>query len=125
MLRAKGSWQRSKKECAQCMAESKACSPSTFHPVSRPRVTWRAKDATTETSRAFRVWGFIGAPEEFSWSRGSTRFRKSQTRGDRGLNFALLEGYHTSLMKGAIRLLLFVEMNPVAVDVNIHPQSAR
>src|SRR5260221_4384583 len=41
---------------------------------------------------------------------------------NRGLNFALLEGYHTSLMKGRYPVCcLFLEVDPAAVDVNIHP----
>ena len=41
---------------------------------------------------------------------------------NRGLNYALIEGYHTSLMKGRYPVCcLFLEMNPAAVDVNIHP----
>jgi len=41
---------------------------------------------------------------------------------NRGLNFALLEGYHTALMKGRYPVCsLFIEIAPAAVDVNIHP----
>ncbi|MEO6182286.1 MAG: DNA mismatch repair protein MutL, partial [Verrucomicrobiota bacterium] len=41
---------------------------------------------------------------------------------NRGLNFALLEGYHTALMKGRYPVCcLFLEINPAEVDVNIHP----
>ena len=41
---------------------------------------------------------------------------------NRGLNFALLEGYHTALMKGRYPVCcLFLEIDPAAVDVNIHP----
>jgi DNA mismatch repair ATPase MutL len=41
---------------------------------------------------------------------------------NRGLNFALLEGYHTALMKGRYPVCcLFIEVNPAEVDVNIHP----
>ena len=41
---------------------------------------------------------------------------------NRGLNFALLEGYHTALMKGRYPVCcLFLEIDPGAVDVNIHP----
>ena len=41
---------------------------------------------------------------------------------NRGLNFALMEGYHTALMKGRFPVCcLFLEINPAAVDVNIHP----
>jgi len=45
---------------------------------------------------------------------------------NRGLNYALTEGYHTSLMKGRYPLCcLFVEIDPALVDVNIHRRSAR
>jgi DNA mismatch repair protein MutL len=41
---------------------------------------------------------------------------------NRGLNFALLEGYHTALMKGRYPVCcLFLEVDPATVDVNIHP----
>jgi DNA mismatch repair protein MutL len=41
---------------------------------------------------------------------------------NRGINFALMEGYHTALMKGRYPICcLFLEINPAAVDVNIHP----
>ena len=41
---------------------------------------------------------------------------------NRGINFALLEGYHTALMKGRYPIAcLFLEIDPAAVDVNIHP----
>jgi DNA mismatch repair protein MutL len=41
---------------------------------------------------------------------------------NRGLNFALIEGYHTSLMKGRYPVgCLFIEIDPALVDVNIHP----
>lgn len=38
------------------------------------------------------------------------------------LNYALREGYHTALMKGQHPVtFLFIEMDPAAVDVNVHP----
>src|SRR5262249_9765165 len=41
---------------------------------------------------------------------------------NRGLNFALIEGYHTALMKGRYPVCcLFLEVDPATVDVNIHP----
>ncbi len=41
---------------------------------------------------------------------------------NRGINYALIEGYHTSLMKGRYPVCcLFLEIDPAAVDVNIHP----
>jgi DNA mismatch repair protein MutL len=41
---------------------------------------------------------------------------------NRGINHALIEGYHTALMKGRFPVCcLFLEIDPAAVDVNIHP----
>ena len=41
---------------------------------------------------------------------------------NRGVNYALIEGYHNSLMKGRYPVCcLFLEIDPAAVDVNIHP----
>ena len=41
---------------------------------------------------------------------------------NRTLHFGLLEGYHNSLMKGRYPVaILFLEMDPAGVDVNIHP----
>jgi len=38
------------------------------------------------------------------------------------INFALREGYHTALMKGQHPVtFLFLDMDPAAVDVNVHP----
>ncbi len=42
------------------------------------------------------------------------------------LNYALREGYHTALMKGQHPVtFLFIDMDPAAVDVNVHPVEAR
>jgi DNA mismatch repair protein MutL len=81
-------------------------------------------DPSSHASAAlFRVWGFIGAP---GVSRGTRQdqhiFVNRRPVENRGLNFALLEGYHTALMKGRYPVCcLFLEINPAAVDVNIHP----
>ncbi len=70
-----------------------------------------------------RVWGFIGAP---GVSRGNRQdqhlFVNRRPVENRGLNYALLEGYHTSLMKGRYPVCcLFLELDPSEVDVNVHP----
>jgi DNA mismatch repair protein MutL len=72
---------------------------------------------------AFRVWGFIGAPGVSRATREDQHvFVNRRPIENRGLNYALLEGYHTSLMKGRYPLCcLFVEIPPGEVDVNIHP----
>ena len=71
----------------------------------------------------FRLWGFIGAPGVSRSTRDDQHlFVNRRPVENRGLNFALLEGYHTSLMKGRYPVCcLFVELDPAAVDVNIHP----
>lgn len=71
----------------------------------------------------FRVWGFIGAPGVSRGSRDEQHlFVNRRPVENRGLNFALLEGYHTALMKGRYPVCcLFLEIDPAAVDVNIHP----
>lgn len=71
----------------------------------------------------FRVWGFIGAPGISRATREDQHlFVNRRPVENRGLNYALLEGYHTALMKGRYPVCcLFVELDPAAVDVNIHP----
>jgi DNA mismatch repair protein MutL len=72
---------------------------------------------------AFRLWGFIGAPGVSRATREDQHvFVNRRPVENRGINFALLEGYHTALMKGRYPVCcLFLEIDPAAVDVNIHP----
>jgi DNA mismatch repair protein MutL len=72
---------------------------------------------------AIRLWGFIGAPGVSRATRQDQHiFINRRPVENRGLNFALLEGYHTALMKGRYPVCcLFLEIAPAAVDVNIHP----
>ncbi len=78
---------------------------------------------TAPTSNAFQVWGFIGAPGVSRSTREDQHlFVNRRPVENRGLNFALMEGYHNSLMKGKFPVCcLFIEVNPAGVDVNIHP----
>ena len=70
-----------------------------------------------------RVWGFIGTPGVSRATREDQHvFVNRRPVENRGINFALLEGYHTALMKGRYPVCcLFLEISPAAVDVNIHP----
>jgi DNA mismatch repair protein MutL len=72
---------------------------------------------------SMRVWGFIGAPGVSRSTREDQHlFVNRRPVENRGLNYALAEGYHTALMKGRFPLCcLFVEIDPALVDVNIHP----
>ncbi|MFO1477506.1 MAG: DNA mismatch repair endonuclease MutL [Verrucomicrobiota bacterium] len=74
-------------------------------------------------AREFRLWGFIGAPGVSRSTREDQHlFVNRRPVENRGLNFALMEGYHTALMKGRYPVCcLFLEIDPAAVDVNIHP----
>ena len=81
-----------------------------------------APDSNTRTA-GLRIWGFIGAP---GVSRGNRQdqhlFVNRRPIESRGLNYALLEGYHTALMKGRYPVCcLFLELDPGYVDVNVHP----
>ena len=82
-----------------------------------------AEAGTPTVVEQLRVWGFIGAPGVSRATREDQHlFVNRRPVENRGLNFALLEGYHTALMKGRYPVCcLFLELDPAAVDVNIHP----
>ena len=70
-----------------------------------------------------RTWGLIGAPGVSRSTRANQHlFVNRRPIENRSLNRALIEGYHTALMKGQFPLCcLFIEIDPGEVDVNIHP----
>ena len=70
-----------------------------------------------------RIWGLIGSPGVSRATRESQFvFVNRRPVENRGVNYALIEGYHNSLMKGRYPVCcLFIEIDPAAVDVNIHP----
>ena len=74
-------------------------------------------------SPGLRVWGYIGQPGVSRGNRDQHHvFVNRRPIENRGINFALLEGYHTALMKGRYPVCcLFIEIDPARVDVNIHP----
>jgi DNA mismatch repair protein MutL len=73
--------------------------------------------------KPFRVWGVIGAPGVSRSTREDQHlFVNRRPVENRGLNFAMIEGYHNSLMKSRYPVCcLFIELDPADVDVNIHP----
>jgi DNA mismatch repair protein MutL len=83
----------------------------------------QAGDEEDITPSTLRLWGFMGAPGVSRGSRDEQHlFVNRRPVENRGLNFALLEGYHTALMKGRYPVCcLFLEVDPASVDVNIHP----
>jgi DNA mismatch repair protein MutL len=80
-------------------------------------------EASGPGDRVLHLWGVIGAPGVSRSTRDDQHlFVNRRPVENRGLNFALLEGYHTALMKGRYPVCcLFLELNPDEVDVNIHP----
>ena len=70
-----------------------------------------------------KLHGFIGKPGVSRAARHEELFFINQRPVEnRTLHFGLLEGYHNSLMKGRYPVaILFLEMDPSGVDVNIHP----
>jgi DNA mismatch repair protein MutL len=81
------------------------------------------KPAPGQSSAGLRVWGLIGSPGVSRATRdGQFTYVNRRPVENRGLNYALIEGYHNSLMKGRYPVCcLFLEIDPAAVDVNIHP----
>ena len=70
-----------------------------------------------------KIWGLIGSPGVSRATRESQFvFVNRRPVENRGINYALIEGYHNALMKGRYPVCcLFLEIDPAAVDVNIHP----
>ena len=82
-----------------------------------------ATDEIANLKSRIRIWGLIGSPGISRATRESQFvFVNRRPVENRGVNYALIEGYHTSLMKGRYPVCcLFLEIDPAAVDVNIHP----
>jgi len=69
------------------------------------------------------VSGFIGKPGVSRSTRTQQIiFINGRAVENSTIHYALREGYHTALMKGQYPVTyLFIEMDPAAVDVNVHP----
>ncbi len=70
-----------------------------------------------------QITGFIGKPGISRADRSQQHiFVNGRPVENKGINYALREGYHTALMRGQFPVtFLFVEIDPALVDVNIHP----
>ena len=75
------------------------------------------------SSAQVRVKGFVGRAGVSRQSRDQQLlFVNGRAIENPVLNVALREGYHTALMKGQYPVtFLFLEIDPAAVDVNVHP----
>lgn len=74
-------------------------------------------------SGGVRVHGFIARPGVSRANRSDEYlFVNNRPVDAKSIHFALLEGYHTALMKGRYPVaFIFVELDPTQVDVNVHP----
>jgi DNA mismatch repair protein MutL len=81
------------------------------------------KSAAENPQPKIQIWGLIGSPGVSRATRdGQFVFVNRRPVENRGVNYALIEGYHNALMKGRFPVCcLFLEIDPAAVDVNIHP----
>ena len=72
---------------------------------------------------AIRISGLIGQPGVSRQTRAQQIvFVNGRAIESPVLSAALREGYHTALMKGQYPVtFLFIELDPAAVDVNVHP----
>jgi len=80
-------------------------------------------EVADEEIGGIRLRGFIGKPGVSRSSRAHQLiFINGRAVENPTVNFALREGYHTALMKGQHAVtFLFLDMDPAAVDVNVHP----
>jgi len=69
------------------------------------------------------IRGLIGKPGVSRSTRAQqVVFVNGRAVENSTINYALREGYHTALMKGQHPVtFLFIDMDPAAVDVNVHP----
>ncbi|MBS1249403.1 MAG: DNA mismatch repair protein MutL [Chloroflexi bacterium] len=88
--------------------------------IARQMITVLAEDDT------LKVTGFISPPDLTRSNRREILFFvNGRPVSDFALTKALTHAYHTMLMKGRYPLaVLFLEMPPQAVDVNVHPTKA-
>ncbi|HWL51499.1 MAG TPA: DNA mismatch repair endonuclease MutL [Chthoniobacteraceae bacterium] len=72
---------------------------------------------------AVRLHGFLARPSVSRSTRSQQHvFVNGRAVENATINHALREGYHTTLMKGQYPITyLFLEIDPAAVDVNVHP----
>ncbi|MDQ2824411.1 MAG: DNA mismatch repair endonuclease MutL [Verrucomicrobiota bacterium] len=103
--------------------------PSTAELIDRLRDLYgselvaRLLPVNTTISSLVRVTGFIGRAGVSRQTRDQQLlFVNGRAIENPVLNAALREGYHTALMRGQYPVtFLFLEIDPAAVDVNVHP----
>ena len=85
---------------------------------------WRGSVLPLEVEDGgMRLRGYLGRPGVSRATRAEQiLFVNGRPVQSMSLNAALLEGYHNALMRGRFPVaVLFLEMDPAGVDVNVHP----
>ncbi len=121
-----------------------ACPQAAFTLVEDGRVIFRSPECATTAERVaeifgrqtagsllaieaaeagLRLTGLVGRPGAGRTTRHEMiTFVNRRPVDSRTLNYALIESYHEALPKGRYPLaFLFLEIDPAAVDVNVHP----
>jgi len=80
-------------------------------------------DSAGAVPATLEIHGFVGKPGISRADRSQQHiFINGRPVESKGINYALMEGYHTGLMKSRFPVtFLFIEIDPAVVDVNIHP----
>ena len=80
-------------------------------------------DGSPGAAAGLKISGYVGRPGVSRSNRSGQRvFINGRAVDNAIVGHALREGYHTALMKGRYPVtFLFLEMDPAAVDVNVHP----
>ena len=89
-----------------------------------PEVDFRGKDSKKEVDSGIQVSGFVSLPVLTRGNRGGIDlFVNRRYVEDRSLTHAVIQAYHTLLPVGRFPIgVIFVEMDPAQVDVNVHPR---
>jgi DNA mismatch repair protein MutL len=124
---------RASPRCANACAPSRAANKNCSRLIS-PRncrtATVRMREIRRRNLRRavqFRIWGFIGAPGVSRSTREDQHlFVNRRPVENRGIELRPARRLSHALMKGRYPVCcLFLEIDPAAVDVNIHPPSAK
>lgn len=77
-------------------------------------------------SDSVKIYGYVGKPSAARNNRGGQfLFVNRRSIQSKRLNYAVYDGFGTLLMKGKYPVaLVFVDINPALVDVNVHPAKA-
>ncbi|MBI5286413.1 MAG: DNA mismatch repair endonuclease MutL [Deltaproteobacteria bacterium] len=82
--------------------------------------------AIEEEGHRIRLWGLVSNPNiTYPTTKGLFIYVNNRWIRDKGINYAIINGYRHLLMKDRYPLaVLFIHLPPEDVDVNVHPAKA-